>query len=101
MTPYKEEFELLRHSTDVRFGRLLVCKHTGGRVVTSGGRVDTSGHTFIVSNHVVFYDVVFRSSLGPFLACQKSTLLRRKLSLNCLFAGRNSNNFDLCRPPGN
>ena len=24
-----------------------------------------------------------------------------KLSLNCLFAGRNNNNFDLCRPPGN
>ena len=32
------------------------------------------------------------------LAC---TLLGRKLSLNCLFAGRNNNNFDLCRPPGN
>ena len=29
------------------------------------------------------------------------TLLGRKLSLNCLFAGRNNNNFDLCRPPGN
>ena len=25
----------------------------------------------------------------------------RKLSLNCLFAGRKNNNFDLCRPPGN
>ena len=24
-----------------------------------------------------------------------------KLSLNCLFAGRNNNNFDLCRSPGN
>ena len=24
-----------------------------------------------------------------------------KLSLNCLFAGRNNNNSDLCRPPGN
>ena len=24
-----------------------------------------------------------------------------KLSLNCLFAGWNNNNFDLCRPPGN
>ena len=29
------------------------------------------------------------------------TLVGRKLSLNCLFAGRNNNNFDLCRPPGN
>ena len=38
MTPHKGEFELLRHSTDVRSGRLLVCKHTGGRVVTSGVR---------------------------------------------------------------
>ena len=31
----------------------------------------------------------------------KITLLGRKLSLNCLFARRNNNNFDLCRPPGN
>ena len=31
----------------------------------------------------------------------ENTLLGRKLSLNCLFAGRNNNNFDLCRPPGN
>ena len=31
----------------------------------------------------------------------RSTLLGRKLSLNCLFARRNNNNFDLCRPPGN
>ena len=30
-----------------------------------------------------------------------STLRVGKLSLNCLFAGRNNNNFDLCRPPGN
>ena len=29
------------------------------------------------------------------------TRLGRKLSLNCLFARRNNNNFDLCRPPGN
>ena len=29
------------------------------------------------------------------------TLRVGKLSLNCLFAGRNNNNFDLCRPPGN
>ena len=28
------------------------------------------------------------------------TLLGRKLSLNCLFTGRNNNNFDLCRLPG-
>ena len=32
---------------------------------------------------------------------KRITLLGRKLSLNCLFAGRNNNNFDLCRPPGN
>ena len=31
----------------------------------------------------------------------EDTRLGRKLSLNCLFAGRNNNNFDLCRPPGN
>ena len=31
----------------------------------------------------------------------ENTLLGRKLSLNCLFAGRNNNNFDICRPPGN
>ena len=30
-----------------------------------------------------------------------STLRFRKLSLNCLFVGRDNNNFDLCRPPGN
>ena len=30
----------------------------------------------------------------------QKTLLGRKLSLNCLFAGRNNNNFDLCRLPG-
>ena len=36
------------------------------------GRVVTSGHFFIVSNHKVFHDVAFRSSLGRFLACQKS-----------------------------
>ena len=29
------------------------------------------------------------------------TLRVRKLSLNCLFAGGNNNNFDLCRPSGN
>ena len=38
--------------------------------------------------------------------CQVSQPVKRtrrigKLSLNCLFAGRNNNNFDLCRPPGN
>ena len=32
---------------------------------------------------------------------EAKTRLGRKLSLNCLFAGRNNNNFDLCRPPGN
>ena len=31
----------------------------------------------------------------------QDTRLGRKLSLNCLFARRNNNNFDLCRPPGN
>ena len=31
----------------------------------------------------------------------EGTRLGRKLSLNCLFACRNNNNFDLCRPPGN
>ena len=76
MTPYKEEFELLRHSTDVRFGRLLVCKHTAESRCYVGSRVDTSGHTFIVLNHEVFTDVVFRSSLGPFLACQKVYFVR-------------------------
>ena len=34
-------------------------------------------------------------------AAYSVTLRVRKLSLNCLFAGRNNNNFDLCRPPGN
>ena len=29
------------------------------------------------------------------------TLRIGKLSLNCLFPGRNNNNFDLCRPLGN
>ena len=39
---------------------------------------------------------------GDVLKSSRSCTLRvGKLSLNCLFAGRNNNNFDLCRPPGN
>ena len=40
--------------------------------------------------------------LGPALSDPAAFTLRfRKLSLNCLFAGRNNSNFGLCRPPGN
>ena len=50
--------------------------YKGGRVVTSGGRVATSGHFFIVSNHKVFYDVVFSLEFGAFfVACQKNSIL--------------------------
>ena len=38
---------------------------------------------------------------SPASCMRGSTRGVRKLSLNCLFAGRNNNNFDLCRPPGN
>ena len=41
------------------------------------------------------------SHLGPIKGKTEATRGVRKLSLNCLFAGRNNNNFDLCRPPGN
>ena len=37
----------------------------------------------------------------PFTFASQGTPRVGKLSLNCLFAGRNNNNFDLCRPPGN
>ena len=38
----------------------------GGFRCYVGGRVDTSGHFFTVSNHKVFHDVAFRSSLARF-----------------------------------
>ena len=55
------------------------------------GRVDTSGHFFIVSNHKVFYDVAFRSSLGRFLACQKSLFCEKRI---CVFIINGPNRWD-------
>ena len=49
------------------------------------------------SGQHVLSNLHFRGMEGK----ERSTLLGRKLSLNCLFAGRNNNNSDLCRPPGN
>ena len=49
----------------------------------------------------VFLLFFSRCDLGACLWCSVScTRGVGKLSLNCLFAGRNNNNFDLCRPPG-
>ena len=41
------------------------------------------------------------ADLGTKMVDLRRTPGVRKLSLNCLFAGRNNNNFDICRPPGN
>ena len=42
-----------------------------------------------------------RDLSDPWTGFTQFTRVGRKLSLNCLFAGRNNNNFDLGRPPGN
>ena len=55
-----------------------------------GGRVVTSGHFFIVSNHKVFYDVAFRSSLGLFFGMSKKRLSSVKNA--CVFFNINGPN---------
>ena len=41
------------------------------------------------------------SDVGNIGLLKMGTLRFRNFSLNCLFAGRNNNDFDLCRPTGN
>ena len=53
-----------------------------GDLQSTGGRVDTSGHFFIVSNHKVFYDVAFRSSLGIFWYVKKVCFAKKRI---CVF----------------
>ena len=59
--------DLGKHSVYTRVSRCYV-----------GGRVDMSGHFFIVSNHKVFYDVVFRSNLGRFFWDVRKSLFCEK-----------------------
>ena len=42
-----------------------------------GGRIEMSPHRPIDPNHEVFYDFSYRSSLGRFVACQKSLLCEK------------------------
>ena len=48
----------------------------GGRVVSSGVALIRRATFSSFSNHKVFYDVAFRSSLGRFLACQKVSFVQ-------------------------